>query len=288
MTPIPESELILNPDGSIYHLNLHPEQIADTIITVGDPKRVSMISNHFERLEASVRKREFITHTGEIMGRRITVISTGIGPDNIDIALNELDALANIDFQTRLPKPEPRSLTFVRMGTSGSLHPEIPVDSLVVSAFGIGLDNLVAFYPWAPNDAERDLTEKAQALVSEHGLRPYGVQASVELLEAMRGDAIVGITLTSPGFYGPQGRILRLDNPRARQLLERLPSFSYQGIPLTNIEMETSAIYCLSRMLGHRALSFNAILANRIHQNFSPNPKLAVSRMIETVLQRLV
>lgn len=288
MTPIPESELILNQDGSIYHLSLQPDQVADTIITVGDPKRVSMISNYFDRLEVSVRKREFITHTGEVRGKRITVISTGIGPDNIDIALNELDALVNIDLVARVPKPDPVSLKFIRMGTSGSLHPDIPVDSIVVSAFGIGLDNVMEFYPWTPNAVEKELEEQAQSLLEIKNVHPYAVQASPRLLEAMKGGNTVGMTLTCPGFYGPQGRTLRLNNPNAEKMLRQLPSFRFQGIPLTNIEMETSAIYGLARLLGHEAISFNAILANRIHRNFSPNPKRAVSNMIETVLERLI
>ena len=288
MIRIPESELILNKDGSIYHLNLHPEQVADTIITVGDPKRVSMISDHFDRLEASVRKREFITHTGEVGGKRLTVISTGIGPDNIDIAINELDALVNIDLETRMPKPNPVSLRFIRMGTSGSLHPEIPVDSLVVSAYGIGLDNVLQFYPWAPSAEEKELEDLAQDLVDVDKVHPYAVKASSTLLESLWKDETLGITLTSPGFYGPQGRSLRLHNPDAERMIGLLPSFSYKGIPLTNIEMETSAIYGLSRLLGHQALSFNAILANRITREFSPNPKRAVSNMIETVLRRLI
>ncbi|MCB9284227.1 MAG: nucleoside phosphorylase [Lewinellaceae bacterium] len=288
MIPIPASELILNPDKTIYHLSLHPEQVADTIITVGDPKRVSMISNYFDRLDVSVRKREFITHTGEIGGKRFTVLSTGIGPDNIDIALNELDALVNIDLVNRVPKPNPVSLKFIRMGTSGSLHPEIPVDSLVVSAYGIGLDNVMEFYDWTPSPEEEELKEMAGQLVEMGKIHPYAVKGSTALIEALRRDEPLGITLTSPGFYGPQGRILRLPNPNAERLLKLLPSFSYKGIPLTNIEMETSAIYGLSRLLGHQALSFNAILANRITQEFSPNPKLAVTKMIETVLERLV
>ena len=288
MIPIPASELILNQDGTIYHLSLHPEQVAETIITVGDPKRVSMISNYFDRLDVSVRKREFITHTGEIGGKRFTVLSTGIGPDNIDIAINELDALVNIDLARRQPKSDPVSLTFIRMGTSGSLHPEIPVDSLVVSAYGIGLDNVMEFYDWSPTAEEQELRDLAQKLVEVGKIHPYAVKCSTALLEAYRKDEPLGITLTSPGFYGPQGRILRIPNPNAERLLQLLPSFQFRGIPLTNIEMETSAIYGLSRVLGHRALSFNAILANRVTQEFSPDPKKAVSRMIETVLERLI
>ena len=288
MTPIPESELILNQDGSIYHLSLHPEQVAGTIITVGDPKRVSMISNYFDRLDTSVRKREFITHTGEIQGKRITVISTGIGPDNIDIAINELDAVVNIDLVNRVPKPDPVSLNFIRMGTSGSLREDIPVDSIVVSAYGIGLDNVMDFYPWRPNAAEEKLQEQAKNLLETEKIRPYAVQASPLLLEALKRNDTLGITITCPGFYGPQGRSLRLENPNAQKMIRQFPSFAFEGIPLTNIEMETSAIYGLTRLLGHHALSFNAILANRVLQKFSPNPKRAVTKMIETVLERLV
>ena len=229
MNRIPESELVLNEDGSIYHLNLHPEQIADTIITVGDPKRVSLISNHFERLDTSVRKREFVTHTGEFRGKRLTVISTGIGPDNIDIAINELDALVNIDLTTRLPKPEPVSLNFIRLGTSGSIRPDLPVDSLVVSAFGIGLDNVMEFYPWSPNPIEKELEERARSFIIGERVRPYAVQGSSELLQLLQRDEMAGITLTCPGFYGPQGRSLRLPNPKAEKILGTMPGFEFQG-----------------------------------------------------------
>lgn len=288
MTPIPASELVLNRDGSIYHLNLNPEQVADTIITVGDPKRVSMISNYFDRLDASVRKREFITHTGEIQGKRLTVISTGIGPDNIDIAINELDALWNIDLVNRVPKPKPVSLKFIRMGTSGSLHPDILVDDIVVAAFGIGLDNVMDFYPWTPNPAEMKLRDEAREVFKTLNVRPYAAQCSPTLLKALKKDETIGITLTCPGFYGPQGRSLRLDNPHADRMISLLPAFRFEGLPLTNVEMETSAIYGLTGLLGHHALSFNSILANRVHRNFSPNPKRAVLGMIESVLERLI
>jgi len=288
MTPIPASELILNRDGSIYHLNLHPDQVADTIITVGDPKRVSMVSGYFERLDATVRKREFITHTGEIQGKRLTVISTGIGPDNIDIAINELDALWNIDLHTRIPRSNPVSLKFIRMGTSGSLHPEILVDDVVVAAFGIGLDNVMDFYPWTPNTEEKKLEDEARRRFGELNVRPYAAQCAPALLKALQRNEIAGITLTCPGFYGPQGRSLRLANPHADKMISLMLDFQYEGIPLTNVEMETSAIYGLTGMLGHQALSFNSILANRVHRNFSPNPKRAVARMIEAVLERLI
>ena len=287
MRPIPESELILNKDGSIYHLGLRPEQVADTIITVGDPKRVSLISNFFERLDTTVRKREFVTHTGEFRGKRLTVISTGIGPDNIDIAINELDALVNIDLTTRLPKAEPQVLNFIRLGTSGSIREDLPVDSMVVSAFGIGLDNVMEFYPWSPSPDEKELEELARSFIIGERVRPYAVKGSTELLQQLRRDEMAGITLTCPGFYGPQGRSLRLHNPKAEQILGTMSGFEFQGFPLTNIEMETSAIYGLARLLGHKALSFNAILANRATQTFSPHPKRAVLKMIETVLERL-
>lgn len=288
MKQIPASELILNKNGAIYHLDLYPEQIADTIITVGDPKRVPMVSNYFDKLEVSVRKREFVTHTGEIKGKRLTVISTGIGPDNIDIALNELDALANIDLSTRMPKEKPVSLTFVRLGTSGSVRAELPVDSMVISAFGIGLDNVMDFYPWSPSPIEKQLEEQAQRLVNGGRIHPYAVQASQELLSDLKRDETVGITLTCPGFYGPQGRSLRLENLAAERFLKQVPELNFQGLSITNIEMETSAIYGLSRLLGHKALSFNAILANRATGEFSAHPKRAVRAMIESVLERLI
>lgn len=288
MKQIPESELILNKDGSIYHLDLHPEQLADTIITVGDPKRVSMVSNFFDRIDTSVRKREFVTHTGEIQGKRLTVISTGIGPDNIDIAINELDALVNIDLTTRMPRENPVSLNFIRLGTSGSVRADLPVDSMVISAYGIGLDNVMDFYPWSPTPEEQKLQEQAQMLIHGGKIRPYAAQASQTLLSRLQRDERVGITLTCPGFYGPQGRSLRLPNPSADRFLEQIPKLEYEGLAITNIEMETSAIYGLARLLGHQALSFNAILANRATGEFSAHPKRAVRAMIESVLERLI
>jgi uridine phosphorylase len=290
MTRIPESELVLNADGSVYHLNLHPEQVAPTIITVGDPKRVAMVSNYFDRLEVTVRKREFITHTGEINGTRLTVLSTGIGPDNIDIALNELDALFNIDLKTRAVRSEITPLRIVRVGTSGSLSPQLGVDNFVVSAFGLGLDNLMDYYPWKPSEAEAALAQEATHFLSQQGhtfSSLYAAGASSKLLADLAGDMVQGITITSPGFYGPQGRSLRIKSRLSSSLFAQLPHFSSQGYSLTNFEMETSAIYSLARLMGHHAISFNAILANRANATFSQQPRQSILRLIETVLERL-
>lgn len=287
--PIPESELILNPDGSIYHLHLRPEHLANTIITVGDPERVGEISKYFDRIEFKIQNREFVTHTGWIGNKRISVVATGIGTDNIDIVLTELDALVNIDFETRMVKEEPVSLEIIRMGTAGSLQSEIEVDQLVVSSFGIGLDNLMQFY---------ETTFKADELIlsdailehfekqSELMVFPYAYQADSSLLQKLGKDIQEGITVTCPGFYGPQGRQLRT-NLAEPNLIRILSSFKHGGKRISNFEMETAGIYGMSRALGHRAVSFSAIVANRITQVFSKDPASVVKRMIETLLERI-
>lgn len=287
--PIPASELVLNPDGSVYHLNLRPEHIGDLIITAGDPGRISSISKHFDRVEFRSEKREFVTHTGTIGQKRITALSTGIGTDNIDIVLSELDALANIDLATRTIRPHPRALTIVRMGTSGGLQADLGVDTVVVSSHGIGLDNLMHFYAWAPPDEERALCDafSAHCRLTETAIRPYIAAADGNLLERFSAHFKSGITVTCSGFYGPQGRTIRA-KPAFPHLLDALPGFRFGGHRITNFEMETSGIYGMGQMLGHRCLSINTVVANRVEQRFSSDPHRAVERMIEQALGVLV
>ena len=284
-----ESELILNPDGSIYHLNLKPEDLADTIITVGDPDRVKKVSKYFDKIELEVQKREFVTHTGYVGNKRISVISTGIGPDNIDIVFNELDALANIDFQSRKIKNEFKPLQFIRIGTSGSLQADVPVDSFLFSSAAIGLDNLFAFYQQADTDPLGISKALYQHLDSESNFSPavWGFPASTELIEKIGRQQLQGITVTCPGFYAPQGRALRLASRIDERFMNALASFKYQDMRITNFEMETAAIYGMSYLLGHKALSCNAILANRVNKDFSKDPKGLVDRLIKSVLEKI-
>ncbi len=288
MATFSPSELILNADGSIYHLQLLPHHMADTILTVGDPNRVSLVSAHFDKVEYQIQKREFLTHTGWIGERRLTVISTGIGPDNIDIVINELDALANIDLESRTEKKEKKSLKIIRVGTSGALQPDLNPGQLVVSAFGLGLDNLLSYYSFSPNLGEAELTSALLTFQEETErwpAQPYSVSADYHLLNTMGKEMTAGITLTSPGFYGPQGRNLRLKSRMAS--LQTLPVFQYKGYRITNFEMETAALYGLCRLLGHQAVSCNVILANRFQGTFSKNPKSDINYLIQKVLQGL-
>lgn len=287
---IPASELILNQDGSIYHLNLHPEDIAHTILTVGDPGRVPKVSRHFDEIELRKEKREFITHTGRIGRKRLTVISSGIGPDNIDIVLNELDALFNIDFESRQPKREKTVLNIIRIGTSGGLQPDVPVGSIVAARYGLGFDNLLHFYEYQPSMAEAELFDALQNFLQYAGrlpVPPYITEGSRTLLEDIAGEMFQGITITAPGFYGPQGRRLRLPPRLQSTFLEKLANFEFQQVKITNFEMETAAIYGLARLLGHRALSCNALLVNRPRGSFSEDPKQLENKLIETVLTRI-
>ena len=286
---IKESELILNPDGSIYHLNLRPEQVADTIILVGDPNRVPRVSAYFDTIEFSTQKREFCTHTGTYKGKRLTALSTGIGPDNIDIVINELDALFNIDLHTRKPKEQLTSLNIVRFGTSGSLQADIPVDSFVLSSHGLGMDNMLHAYKDAPNVREIAMEEAFMALTqwnTDKG-RPYIVGCGETLKQRLLTDKVFeGITGTAPGFYGPQGRMLRLP-VQDPTLNDKLHSFNYKGYRMTNLEMETSAIYGLSKLLGHQAVSLNAIIANRAAGTFTKDTKKVVENLIVYGLEQL-
>jgi uridine phosphorylase len=287
--PIKASEFIQNPDSSVYHLNLLPEHLADTVITVGDPDRVERITRHFDKVELKVRKREFHTQTGYYRGKRISVISSGIGPDNIDIVINELDALVNIDFKTRELKKETTSLDIIRIGTSGSIQEEIPVDSFLISESAIGFDGLLHFY-----DSEHvQDKEFAEAFIkhldwSKQKAAPYVVDASENLINLMKGpDVHKGVTGTNIGFYGPQGRILRLAL-QDDKMNDKMASFSFNNKKVTNLEMETSAIYGLSKLLGHNALSMNAIIANRAAGTFSKDPKKVVDDLIKYSLEQLI
>jgi len=280
--------LILNPDGSVYHLNLLPEHIAHDIIFVGDQNRVEKITQFFDSIEYSTQKREFKTQTGLFKGKRITVMSTGIGPDNIDIVMNELDALVNIDLKTRKPKENLTSLNIIRIGTSGSLHADIPVDSFVMARFGLGLDNMLRSYliDDIANVAMEDAFIKHTNWDLRKG-RPYIIAGSEKLEKRMESNKIFkGITGTAGGFYGPQGRVLRL-NIQDNDLNSKMDNFSFEGDRITNLEMETSAIYGLGKLLGHECLSLNAIIANRASGTFSEDPYKAVDKLIAYALDKL-
>ncbi len=281
MSRIAESELIINPRGAVYHLDLRPEEIAGTVITVGDPDRVKEVSKYFDNVEVKRQHREFISHTGMVGKKRLTVLSSGIGPDNIDIVINELDALANIDLETRQIKPTLTALNIIRLGTSGSLQADIPVDSFVASTHGLGIDNLINFYRLEQNDEEQQLLQSFVTHTQMHGQMgyPYISSAAASLLKHFVGNFHHGITVTCPGFYGPQGRILRL-GIRNPNLVNRLTDFRFGQHRITNFEMETSAIYGLGKLLGHNCLALNAIVANRVQQEFSKDGKAAVERLI--------
>ncbi len=282
---IPESELIINKNGTVYHLNLMPEHISDTIITVGDPDRVPMVSKYFDEIEVQVAKREFVTHTGYYKGKRITVISTGMGTDNIDILMNELDALVNIDFQTREPNTERISLKIVRVGTSGSLQESVPLGSHLASHYGVGLDSLMEFYPLEQNENEQSITTALQQELGV-GFKPYCVNGSKTLIDKIAFDMIPGNTLTCPGFYAPQGRVLRA-GLRNQNLLQTYQNFRVCDFKFTNFEMETAGYYALGRLLGHEMLSLNAIVANRITQQFAPNAEEVIDSLILKTLERI-
>jgi uridine phosphorylase len=286
MQRIEESELIINSRGAIYHLDLRPEELADKIFLVGDPGRVPVVSKYFDRIEIKQQHREFVSHTGYIGSERYTVISTGIGTDNIDIVLNELDALVNIDFATRTIRPSLHSLQIIRLGTSGSLQKDIPVDSFVASTHGLGIDNLLNFYRMEPRGGEQEILQAfiTHTQLHQQFAHPAIASASGFLLKHFTEGYFNGITITCPGFYGPQGRILRL-GLRQPDLIQRLTSFHFGPYRISNFEMETSAIYGLGNMLGHQCLSLNVIVANRISKTFSRNSLLATERLIEKSIE---
>ncbi|MDQ3051393.1 MAG: nucleoside phosphorylase [Bacteroidota bacterium] len=289
MKQIPESELILNRDGSVYHLNLLPEDLASTIINVGDPDRVSKVSNFFDHVEVRKQKREFVTHTGTYKGVRITVLSTGIGTDNIDIVYNELDALVNIDLSTRTIKKEKTQLSLVRIGTSGALQKDIPVDEFVCSSFGLGLDGLLNYYRLENDTEEKTMIAAFNQHYPTHGIFPrsYLTRAGQLLFEKLSSHMHTGITASCSGFYAPQGRMIRLE-PSRTDMIDKLNSFQHEGHRITNFEMETGAMYGLARLLGHQCCSVNVIVANRIAQQYSKNADAAMEKLIQTVLDLLV
>jgi uridine phosphorylase len=285
MKTIAESEMVLNSRGAIYHLDLLPEEMADTIITVGDPDRVKAITKHFDEIEVTRQHREFVTQTGIYKNKRITVISTGIGPDNIDIVLNELDALANIDLKTRTIKEELTSLKLIRMGTCGSLQGDIDVDEYVAATHCFGLDNLMSFYRLDQTDEELQLLQQftTQTQLNSQFSQPYISAGSMSLLKHFVTGFHQGITVTCPGFYGPQGRVLRL-GLRQPDLIDALTQFSFGPHRIVNFEMETSAIYGLGRLLGHQCVSLNAVVANRVTKTFTKDGAAAMEKLIVTGL----
>jgi uridine phosphorylase len=288
MERIAESELVLNKNGSIYHLDLLPENIADTIILVGDQGRVGKISRHFDSLEYSGQKREFLTHTGHVGNKRLTVLSTGIGTDNIDIVVNELDALVNIDLHSRTVKSEKKSLNLIRLGTSGSLQEDLPVDSYLLSTHGIGFDGVMNYYQAVTEVENKELTD---AFMEQTGWkpefpRPYIVEGSNTLLNLLKEGTYQGMTATANGFYGPQGRRLRL-KPTVPDLNERLNQFEFNGHRVTNFEMETSALFGLGKALGHECATVCAIIANRFKKKYSKNHDRTIDELIMFLLERL-
>ena len=286
--PIKESELILNPDGSIYHLNLKPENISNTIILVGDQDRVEKVTSHFDSIEFETQKREFKTQTGHYKGKRITVISTGIGPDNIDIVLNELDALTNIDFKTRQIKDKLISLDIIRIGTSGALQDHIPVDSFIVSTHGLDINGMLHSYKI---DAIRN-TDIEEAFVQQTNWHPNKaypivIKGSLKLEKTFESEKVhKGLTATAGGFYGPQGRVLRLAI-QDTELNSKMDNFNFNGVKIANFEMETSAIFGLAKLMGHEAISLNAVIANRVLGTFSKNPGTVIKNLITYTLNKI-
>lgn len=283
---IKNSELVLNEDKSIYHLKLKTEQIADLIYVVGDQNRVQEVSKHFDSIEFQVSNREFKTHTGYIGSKRVSVISSGIGTDNIDIVLNELDALANIDLESRTIKKKHKKLNIIRIGTSGSIQKNIKIDSLIASSHGLGLDNLLHFY--SENHLNNDINHHLSDYLDwpKELSNPYIYEANQQLLSKF--DSInKGITVTAPGFYGPQGREIRLPF-KIKNIHQLLANYKYHGFSVCNFEMETAAIYGLGKLLGHNCLTVCGILANRLTKEYSKNPKKTIEKLIKTVIENTV
>jgi len=285
---IPETELILNPNGSVYHLQLLPEHIAENIIIVGDQGRVSTVSNYFDTVDVKIHNREFVTHVGTYKGKKVMVLSSGIGTDNIDILINELDAAVNIDLKTRTIKAEKTKLNIVRIGTSGALQADIPVDNYVVSTYGLGFDGLLNYYQDLPKVNDNELSEAfiKQTNWNKNLPYPYAIKGSETLINKIGFDQIKGITATAPGFYGPQGRKLRL-SPWVEDFNQQLTDFNHNGIRITNFEMETSALYGLGKLLGHETCTICAIIANRVAKKYSKDYHPAIENLIQLVLERL-
>lgn len=287
MRKLQESELILNPDGSLYHIHLRPEHLARKIILVGDPQRVPMVSSFFDKIDFRFENREIVTHTGTLNKVHLTVMSTGMGPDNIDIVMNELDALVNIDLITRTVKAKHTSLDIVRMGTSGALQPDIPVDSFAMATHGLGLDGLVHFYQHS-RVIEQRMTKvfMRQARWPKTLPKPYIVKGSRELAAKLGKGVYQGITATAPGFYGPQGRELRL-SAAYPGLNDRISAFRYRDERVINFEMETSALYAMGKMMGHNTLTICAVIANRMQGTYSKNPKETIRKLTQGLLEGL-
>lgn len=288
MRVIPSSELIINADGSIFHLHLKPEQLADKVILVGDPERVDMVAGFFDEKECEVRSREFHTITGRIRGQRISCVSHGIGTDNIDIVLTELDALKNIDFNTRMVKPEHTQLTLVRIGTSGGLQPFCPVGSFVVSRRSIGFDGLLNYYQIPEGTIDLDFEQAFCRHVnwSPRLAAPYVVSADTTLINQLCEGMVMGVTISAPGFYGPQGRYVRIPLADAA-LNEKIESFEYQGEKITNFEMESSAVAGLAKLLGHKAVTICNIIAGRVDKTMNTEYKGGMEDLVRIVLTRL-
>jgi len=283
---IAETDLILNADGSVYHLHLLPHQVAETIITVGDPNRVAEVSAFFDSIEHKVTYREFVTHTGYLNNKRLSVISTGIGTDNIDIVLTELDALFNIDLGKRELKEAQTSLKLIRVGTSGCLQASIPLDSIIISEYSIGLDGLLHHYAYENTIQEINLLNAFSAQVTLNNIIPYVFKADEDLIKIFEKKYAKGVTLTAEGFYAPQGRLIRAPHTQF-DFGKRVTAFKHPHYQITNLEMETAGIYGLGKILGHQCLSVNALLANRATKQFSKNPDALVKKMIEEVLELL-
>lgn len=283
---ISPTDLIINPEGSIYHLSLRPEHLADTIITVGDPDRVEKVSQYFDSVEIKINKREFVTHTGMLGGKRLTVISSGIGTDNVEILMNELDALVNINLETLEVKPNHKSLNIIRLGTSGSLQKSIPLDSFVVSEWGVGFDSLGFFYKSQINQTAINL-QKDLSLEFMPYCNPAGLDLYKLFTESAPENWFEGLTVTCPGFYAPQGRVLRY-LPKIDGLLQKMNEYCRNGKVLTNLEMETAGYYLMGKILGHEVLSISAIVANRITNEFSKQPEKQVDSLIKYALEKIV
>ncbi|RMG81131.1 MAG: phosphorylase [Bacteroidetes bacterium] len=284
-----DSELIVNPDGSIYHIKLREEHVADNVIVVGDPNRVKLVSSFFNKVEHTIENREFYTHTGEYKGKRVTVLSTGIGTDNIDIVVNELDAAVNIDLRNRTVKPDKRKLNIIRIGTSGALQEDIPVDSFLLSEYGLGFDGVLHFYDYSKDVFQQQFEEAFVQHTAWHPdlAKPYIFKSGEALFNKLKSEQVnTGITATANGFYGPQGRELRL-KIKSNDLNRKLISFRFRGMRITNFEMETSALYGLSSLLGHNSVTVCAIIANRLRQEYSKDYKQTVRELIEYVLEKI-
>ena len=283
------SELILTDRGAIYHLNLKPEQIADTVLLVGDPARVAEVSKRFDKIEHKTQHREFITHTGYISNKRISVISTGIGTDNIDIVMNELDALVNIDFKTRSIKPQTKSLNIIRLGTCGALQADTPVDSMIVSSYAIGIDNLMHYYRLENNTDEQYILHEfaLHTRLQNNHITPYIAEASIQLRKYFGNQFLHGITVTTPGFYGPQARTMRVPISQPN-MMDALASFNSRNMRVLNFEMETSALYGLGKVFQHHCLSVSTVINNRATKTFSSNMQHAIDNMIGYTLEAIL